>query len=546
MYSREDRAWRSDCTDEELLRWSRETVNTGNPEARFLLASDLLSKHNKGSEAAEAVHLMEQTAQQKYPPAVFAMGQMFQWGWAVHKDTRRATELYRQAAALGYEPAVRLLAEAKRKKVISIVSACAAALVCVLAAVGIFRWVQQMDPRTVIRVHRGTQLVQPATTAEYGDEFRALIAAYDDELVISGQVSTNRLILRFEGNRLDLSDFLADKVIAREDNLVIIQFSSEEDARSCLRELSGMDNIIFAEMDEYTILEDAEISEKSDDIIPKDISAPCYSWGTADMGMDQLSAYVARTYPDRSVLVAVVDSGALIGREFSDRASTYSVMTGGEAVPEEHGTHTTGIVLDGTRGTGVKVLNIDYGTGAAPGKTISSVELAYRYAADAGAQVISMSLGWTGHHSATIEDAVTRAVESGIVVVKSAGNKSDSNDGTGDFSCPGELTAPIVVAAYNKNHEIAYFSNYGSTVDVAGPGMEIYSQYYKDENRLISLQGTSMAAPHVAALAALVKMIYPDATPAQVEMYIKDYGRGEWDPAIYGAGSPDATGFIEP
>ena len=111
------------------------------------------------------------------------------------------------------------------------------------------------------------------------------------------------------------------------------------------------------------------------------------------------------------------------------------------------------------------------------------------------------------------------------------------------------VASGIVVAAYDENHGIAWFSNYGSTVDVAAPGAEVYSQYYADEGRLVPLMGTSMAAPHVAALAALVKMIYPDATLAHVELYIKDYSRNTnqdaYDPGLYGAGAAGATAFIE-
>lgn len=542
MFDKKDRIWVSDCTDQELMRWSREPVNMEKPEAKFLRASDLLSKHSQGSEAAEAVLLMEQSAKEGYPPAVFAMGQMFQWGWAVHNDKKQAMKLYRQAAALGYGTAAKILAEYRRKKIISAASVCAAVLVCVLAVIGI---IQLTDTRSVIHVHKDTQLIRPATLEEYSDELSTLVTAYDDELVISGQVSTNRLILRFEGSQLDLEDFLADKVIARQDNVVIIQFISEEEARRCLDELNGFENIIYVEMDEYAIVvENTAAAAKSDVTVPKDLSVSCYSWGVADMGLDELSAFVASKYPDRSVLVAVIDTGALIGSEFADRGSTYNVRTGGKAVPHEHGTHTTGIVLDGTRGTSVQVLNIDCST-----LSNSLVELAYQHSIDIGADVINMSLGITGSHTASIEDAIKRAVSAGIVVVNAAGNNADSNDGTNQFSCPAELTESIVVAAYDQNHNMASFTSYGSTVDVAAPGVEVYSQYYGDDGRLIAFDGTSMAAPHVAALAALVRILYPNATPDLVQLYIKDYCRNTnpaaYDTGLYGAGAPDATAFIE-
>lgn len=561
MFDREDRMWHSDCVDEELLRWADEPANADRPEAGFLRASDILSRYRRGSEAAEAVLLMEQAVKEEYAPAVFAMGQMFQWGWAVHKDAGKAMEFYRHAAELDYMPAVKALAEVRRRRLINIATTCIIALVCVLPVVGIFRLVRQTDPKTIIYVHRDTELTRTTNVEEYAGELRDLISAYDDELVISGQVSTNRLILRFESDRLDLSSFLADKVVAREDNVVIIQFSSEEEALRCLEELNRTNGIVFVKMDEYNMIQIDDLDDfPAEDIpllAPKDMNADSYSWGVSDMGLDQLSDYVAGAYSDRSVLVAVMDTGAVAGSEFQDRfIPGYNVITGGDPLPDLHGTHTVGTILDCTRGTNVRVVNIDVfnttldgevnGGGSRLRLSDSKYDLAITYAVNMGAQVINISMR-TVLHNASFEDAVVRAVNAGVVVVKSAGNYSGNLD-SGEISCPAELDEPIVVGAYDINHNIAGFSNYGSSVDVCAPGVDIYSQYYLDESSLIKLMGTSMATPHVAALAALVKMIYPNATPAQVELYIKDYCRNTnwaYDTGLFGAGAPDATCFIE-
>lgn len=542
MYNRDDHTWVSDCKDQELLRWCREPANAERPEAKFLRASELLSQHRRGSEAAEAVLLMEQAAKEEYPPAVFAMGQMFQWGWAVHRDTKRAAELYRRAAALGDKNAEKALAEVRHRRIMTAAAAIAAAAACIALTLAAWRFLPELGKRHVILVHDDTVLAQTSTLEEFSAELQQLIAANDDELVISGQVSTNRILLRFDGGRLDLSDYLAKRVIAREDDLVVVQFSGEEEARRCLEELARTPGIVFAEMDEYVLAQDGLLTLQIAGILNP--QSDCDSWGVADMGLDRLSEYVAEQYPDRDLIVAVVDGGAVAGSKFAHRfLPGCNIVTGGDIVPDEHGTHVAGTIADGTRGTNIRIMSIDIFNGE-DSCSNSAVALGVEYAVKAGAQVINMSLG-SASHSALKESAVTEALEAGVVVVKSAGN----NGADTATSCPAELSEPIVVGAYDAEHNIAGFSNYGDSVDVCAPGVDILSQYYLDDKTLISLDGTSMAAPHVSALAALVRMIYPDATPAQVELYITDYCRNTnpemYDTGLYGAGAPDAAAFIE-
>ena len=92
MYDVKNRKWKSDCENEDLLRWSQEPANAAQPEAQFIRASSLLEKNRRGGDVAEAVALMEAAAESDYPKAVFAMGQMFYWGWAVSKDRKMAME----------------------------------------------------------------------------------------------------------------------------------------------------------------------------------------------------------------------------------------------------------------------------------------------------------------------------------------------------------------------------------------------------------------------------------------------------------------------
>lgn len=148
------------------------------------------------------------------------------------------------------------------------------------------------------------------------------------------------------------------------------------------------------------------------------------------------------------------------------------------------------------------------------------------YAADNGADVLNNSWGGSGR-SQIIEDAINYAVSKGCVVVASAGNSS--NNVMNSF--PACLDDVIAVAATNHDRSRCSFSNWGSRVDVAAPGGGTYgessnilsllaanSTISQERPELIigtsylRLQGTSMASPHVAGLAALLLAYFPQAT----------------------------------
>lgn len=553
MYDQQARKWRSDCESEELLRWCREPANSGRPEACFLRASHLLSQGSCGEHLSEAMALLEQAGD--YPDAICARGQLCQFGWGVHKDKKEALEWYRRAAALGSQQAKEALAKLRKRRLIAVGSLLAAA-VCVCLVITLL-FVMARAAQRIIKVHPVSQLLETVTGEEYRKEIRDLIAQYDTDEVIAGEACTNRVVLEFEGNRLDLSGYEADKVIAMEDNRVVLQFSSEDEARRCIEELSKLDTIIYVEMDEYIM--QANTFPRADGTGQQNGH---YSWGVVDLGMDQLSAYVAENYGDRELIVAVVDSGVMPWEENLPRIlEGQNMVTGkaGTSLPASHGTHVAGTILDGTKGTGVKVLAVDVFNGEG-GASTQIVADGVDYAVEQGASVINMSLGGSEPGHASIKErAIQRAVDAGVTVVVAAGN--DTADAT--TYCPSCVDEAIVVAAYNIEREDAWFSNWGDSVDVCAPGVDIISDgcYLTEEEalaggiqkkdvqnyvgRYVSKNGTSMACPHITALAGLMRILYPDAAPAQIEQYIKDYCKDYGLSSDYGEGIPNATAFIE-
>lgn len=203
-----------------------------------------------------------------------------------------------------------------------------------------------------------------------------------------------------------------------------------------------------------------------------------------------------------------------------------------------HGTHVAGIIGAaanngvGIAGLGYPLRLMIYKVLDSKGKGAdSSIAAGIMAAADAGADVISLSLGGTGY-SQTFQDAVTYAWQRNSVVVSASGN-TDS----GKLFFPGGAHHSLGVAAVDANRNKAKFSNHGIGVDVAAPGVSILStvpvyQVRQNVRNYAYYSGTSMAAPYVSALAGLVAMITPGTAADAIAMRIQqsaDSETGIWD-----------------
>jgi len=239
--------------------------------------------------------------------------------------------------------------------------------------------------------------------------------------------------------------------------------------------------------------------------------------GTADADIDTPAAWDLER-GDPEVVVAVIDTGADLnhpdlqanllprGTEDWDFADT------GDPSPEDqdgHGTHVSGTaaavdnqvgVIGVAPGCRVMPLRVNLTTGMNQNRADAINYVAAQAMANPNRRfVINCSWRMNGDH-AGVHNAIINAVNSNVVVVFAAGNDNNNIDVTPQF--PAVYPEVIAVAATDQNDHKATFSNFGHAVDVSAPGVNIYSSF-PDDNYAF-LDGTSMASPHVAGLAALV------------------------------------------
>ncbi len=187
-------------------------------------------------------------------------------------------------------------------------------------------------------------------------------------------------------------------------------------------------------------------------------------------------------------------------------------FAGNDSDPKDdngHGTHVAGtIAASGDNEIGVvgvnwqaSVMALKFLSGNGSGSADDAIE-AILYAASNGARVLNNSWGGGGF-SRALQEAIEFARDQNALFVAAAGNDGRDNDALPTYPASYDVANVIAVAASDRNDRLASFSNFGATsVDLAAPGADILSTMPNDSYR--SLNGTSMATPHVSGVAALV------------------------------------------
>jgi subtilisin family serine protease len=196
-----------------------------------------------------------------------------------------------------------------------------------------------------------------------------------------------------------------------------------------------------------------------------------------------------------------------------------------------HGTHTAGLVLSVAKavnnGHTIRIMAIR----AIPvdaDERDKDVANSIRYAVDNGARVISMSFGKNAStHTTVVQDAIRYALQKDVLLVHAAGNNARFIDSAYTRNYPNPFVDSSyrflnwieVAASTNKNDLVASFSNYGyASADVLAPGKRVYSTMPGDKYKYMS--GTSMAAPVVAGVAAVLRSYFPHLTATDIRYII--------------------------
>ncbi len=217
------------------------------------------------------------------------------------------------------------------------------------------------------------------------------------------------------------------------------------------------------------------------------------------------------------------------GDGFVDNVFGINAVTGtGDPFDDNgHGTHVAGTIgaaaNDGNPHVGVawnvrimacKFLDFD-GFGATS-DAITCIDFAVRHKA----QVLNNSWGG-GPYTQALFDAIANARQQGVLFVASAGNEANNNDVIPDYPASFQLDNIISVAALDRFDQLADFSNYGATnVHIGAPGVEIFSSWNDSDSGYNTIDGTSMAAPHVTGVAALIWGRSPGRSYAEVRDHI--------------------------
>lgn len=380
------------------------------------------------------------------------------------------------------------------------------------------------------------------------------------------EFASGKVIVKFEedATRAEKADARGNEGLQEKENLGLIDAEVDtvrgQSVEQAVRDLEKRPDVEYAEPD--FLLQPSQTTTANDPGYPKmyGLDNTGQTGGTADADIDAPEAW-STTTGGADTVVAVIDEGVdtnhpdlknnvwtnpdeiagngadddrngyvddVNGWDFANNdASVYDrdPVTG---TGDEHGTHVAGtIAAQGNNSLGVvgvnwqaKIMPLKF-IGANGSGNMSNAIKALDYAVKEGVKISNNSYGYSGAPSQSFADALARADTAGHLFVAAAGNGGadgigDNNDAAAHYPSSYGNGNVVAVAATDGKDALASFSNYGaSSVDVGAPGVGIRSTL--PGNTYGSYSGTSMATPHVAGIAALVKSSAPSLDDAGIK-----------------------------
>ncbi len=351
-----------------------------------------------------------------------------------------------------------------------------------------------------------------------------------------------------------VNSFDASFVAEGYNGLHIFQYKTESETKDAFEFLTKTYKDALVYLDSVVCLDDAQLNGKTDDF-------SYTTWGAQATGVKEYSTYLLGSELEKNlpeVVVAVLDTGIDTdhpwfenrikegGRSYYSNSpvSSYEDDNG-------HGTHVAGTIVDMTL-KNVKILPIKVLGSDGYGSSVN-IRYALEYVINqknAGQNIVAINMSFGsesavgGSEQKAYKTILDNAYQKGILCVAAAGNDHK------DASAQSPANVPIVITVsavkLNSNNQVYEFdsaySNYGAYVDFCAPGTSIESA--RKGGGTTTMSGTSMAAPHISAIIAL---LYSDTkeenlTPTSIENKLKEFsidlGETGWD-QYYGYGLPD-------
>lgn len=403
-----------------------------------------------------------------------------------------------------------------------------------------------------LRLHQANELKEPHPSVTSLDAELPRINYIEQVRDTRRALESHPHVMTIHHNERDRSHFVEHEVVVR--------FSPRPDPKTLKRMLAEVNGHVKRDYGHAMIVKSTTLTtrqlmkhfaEHPDSIyaepnylllpnrVPNDTLYTRYQWNLPMIGMEQTWEM---TRGSSDVVVAVVDTGVdLHHPEFKGKLVPGYNVLGDNNVPQDdngHGTHVSGIIAARTNNA-EGVAGMSWNSKIMPVKAIGAdgsgtafdIAQGIRWATDHGADVINLSVG-NYTPSAALKEACAYAFAHDVVLIAATGN-----DNTDQPGYPAAYPEVLGVSAVDHVKRRAEFSNYGDYVDVVAPGVDIASTYISSD--YAALSGTSMACPHVTALASLIRSVNPNLPNRKVIEIIQktaiDLGAPGKDP-LFGYG----------
>ena len=352
--------------------------------------------------------------------------------------------------------------------------------------------------------------------------------AYFSESSVSENETRDEPVLDFQSCRLivqsnvDFNNYNAAETVSGFENFHILQYKTETDAKNAYENLLNDPDVISVNIDAVVSIDSVETTSTTSKELTYTQEDFYNCWSLNATGMDKvLEYYNDKQFPE--IVVGVIDSGVNYNHElFEGRLIRTHFNSSSEDDPDDeadtngHGTAVTSCIIK-TTPANVKIAN--YRTLNSEGKaTLSTVYVGFLKAIDDGIKILNASLSFSVRGFELHFAILQYAKDNNVFIICAAGNSSTNIDirdasyiNTSDDTCS--------VGASTKQNLPAYFTNYGSGVDIVAPGLDVVAA---DRDGSYSLfAGTSAASPYMTGVFTTLTCVYPKLSSVEKIRMIK-------------------------